>query len=201
MARRLLQIGTGTLAGVLVLAVAMRLGWLPAGPGREPDPNALATPYPAPELRLTDQTGAPFRLGSLEGVAVVFFGYTHCPDICPVTLASLARAVESLGSEGSSVHVVFVTVDPARDTPERLAEYLGDFDPSFVGLTGTEEEIAAACAAWGVYRDVPEGETDYVVDHSARSFVVDRGLVRATFATDVDAEGMARTLRRLLDDG
>ncbi|HZD04150.1 MAG TPA: SCO family protein [Longimicrobiales bacterium] len=200
MPTRLLQIVAGILAGLALLAAAALLGWLPGAPAREPDPNVLAASFPAPDLHLTDQRGRAFALEPGDGVAVVFFGYTHCPDVCPLTLASLARAVESLGPEGSSVQVVFVTVDPARDTPERLAEYLASFDPRFVGLTGTEDEIAAASAAWGVYRDVPPaGGTDYAVDHSARSYVVDRdGLVRATFATDVDAEGMARTLRRLL---
>ncbi|HSR41521.1 MAG TPA: SCO family protein [Longimicrobiales bacterium] len=197
MARRLFQIVTGVLAGLALVAGAALLGWPSPGPG-DPDPHTLSTPFPAPELRLTDHAGAPFVLEPEGRVSVVFFGFTHCPDVCPLTLANLARAVESLGGRASVVQVAFVTVDPARDTPERMAGYVGSFHPGFVGLTGSEEEIAAAAAAWGVYRSVPEGREDYTVDHTARSFVLDhRGRVAATFPSDADAESMARTLRRL----
>lgn len=203
MARRLFQIATGLLAGLAAVAGAVLLGWLPGGPSASPDAHALSTPFPAPELRLTDHTGAPFVLGPSDGLTVVFFGFTHCPDVCPVTLARLARTVESLGRAGERVRVLFVTVDPARDTPRRLAGYLGGFHPDFVGLTGSREEIDAATAAWGIHRHVPgDGSPDYEVEHTARSFVVDRqGRVRATFPSYADEEGMARTLRRLLAEG
>lgn len=199
MARRLFQIATGVLAGLAAVAAASLLGWLPGGPGAPPDPHALATPFPAPELRLTDHTGAPFTLTPVEGVAVVFFGFTHCPDVCPATLARLARAVESLGRRGASVRVVFVTVDPARDTPGRMGRYVKGIHPDFLGLTGSEEQIASTAAAWGIHRSVPGGGADDMVEHTARSFVVDdQGLVQATFPSDAEADGMARTLRRLL---
>lgn len=203
MPRRLFQIATGLLAGLAAVAGAVLLGWLPGGPAASPDPHALSTPFPAPELRLTDHTGAPFTLGPSEGVRVVFFGFTHCPDVCPVTLARLGRTVESLGPAGQRVRVLFVTVDPARDTLRRLAEYVSGFHPDFVGLTGSQEEIDATTAAWGIHRHVPgDDTTDYEVEHTARSFVVDRkGVVRATFPSYADEEGMARTLRRLLAEG
>lgn len=90
-----------------------------------------------------------------------------------------------------------MTVDPARDTPERLREYLARFQPGFTGLTGTEAEISAAASDWGIFRDVPDG-AEGTVDHTARSFVVDgTGRVRATFPPDADPDGMSRTLRSL----
>jgi protein SCO1/2 len=194
MAKRLFQIVSGTLAGLAALALASVAGWLPGRAGAPPDPHVLATPFPAPELRLTGPSREPFDLASPGGPAVVFFGYTHCPDVCP--LAHLRSARVALGDGVAPVQVVFVTVDPARDTPERLASYLESFQPGFSGLTGTEEAVAAALAAWGIYRGYPAGETDYVVDHTARSFVVDeRGLVRATFPPDADVDAIAATLR------
>jgi protein SCO1/2 len=106
----------------------------------------------------------------------MYFGYTFCPDICPASLAELADATEELGEQAEEVQVVMVSVDPARDTPEALSEYMDYFDPSFVGLTGSNEEIAAVADAYGVFYQAEEGTaaTGYLVDHLASVFVIDK---------------------------
>ena len=197
MLRRLFQITTGALAGLAVVGLASLLGWLPGGSSGDADPYLLPGPFPAPDLRMTSHSGEPFELSASGGPAVVFFGYTHCPDVCPLTLANLRRAVDSLGDTSASVRVLFVTVDPARDTRERLRDYLAPFQPGFTGLTGAEAEVSAAASDWGIFRDVPGG-AEPTVDHTARSFVVDgTGRVRATFPPDTDSDTMSRTLRSL----
>lgn len=121
---------------------------------------------------LTDQNGRPFTEADLEGsLTLIFFGYTYCPDICPLTLQSVATALDDLGADAGRVMPVFVTVDPERDTPERLKEYVAWFDPRIVGLTGTREQVEGIKAAYRVYgqkvEDPERGPDDYLVDHSA----------------------------------
>jgi len=128
---------------------------------------------PAPELKLTDQDGQPFDLASLKGtMAIVYFGYTHCPDICPTTLADLRTDVAAFGKP---VKVVFVTVDPARDTAAAMKAYLDAYKAGFIGLTGTDTQIAAAAKAWGVgYRAEPaDSNGNYVMDHTTESYLID----------------------------
>jgi protein SCO1/2 len=203
MAKRLFQITTGTIAGLALVGLAMVLGWLPPGPSSPQDPNLLAGYLPAPDLSLTTHTGEPYRLDPTAGTTVVFFGYTHCPDVCPLTLAKLRRAVDSLDEDDhgdAAVRVVFVTVDPERDTSDRLAEYLAPLQPGFIGLTGTEEEIAEVLEEWGIYREISGDPDDYLVDHTARAFVVEPpGRIVATFPPDADAADMARTLGIVLN--
>ena len=115
--------------------------------------TAYNPPRPEPPLRLTDQDGRPFDLTSLRGTPVfVYFGYTHCPDVCPTTLVDLRTAI---GQAGLPAKVVFVTVDPARDTAAAMKQYLDAYKAGFIGLTGTADQIAAAAAALG--RPVPRG--------------------------------------------
>jgi len=110
--------------------------------------TAYASPHPAPALQLTDQDGQPFHLASLRGSPVlVFFGYTHCTDICPTTMADLRAAVRLVSSPA---HVVFVTVDPARDDAAAMKQYVDYHQAGFIGLTGSQAQIAATAAAWGV---------------------------------------------------
>jgi protein SCO1 len=152
--RRTLQVLAGTLAGLAVVAVLF-LGppWAPGGgPGTMgPDP-AVPEPYPAPPFSLVTAEGEPFDAEALAGqVSVVFFGFANCPDVCPITLANLGRALELLEPSGRAFRGVFVSVDPRRDTPEALRGYMGRFHPSLVALTGTEEAVAEAAEAWGVH--------------------------------------------------
>ncbi len=139
--------------------------------------TVLSNPQPAPEFTLTADTGEPVSLESYRGqVVLMYFGYTFCPDICPASLAELAEAAELLGDKADEVQVVMVSVDPARDTPEALREYMDYFDSSFVGLTGTDGEIRAIADAYGVFYQAEEGSaaTGYLVDHLASVFVIDK---------------------------
>jgi protein SCO1/2 len=149
----------------------------PGGAVTPPPMTAQDTVYdparPAPELKLTDQSGQPFDLTSLRGtMALVYFGYTHCPDVCPTTLADLRTAVAAFGKP---VTVVFVTVDPARDTAPVIKTYLDAFKAGFVGLTGTDAQIAAAAKAWGVgYAPEPaDSSGNYAMTHTSESYLVD----------------------------
>jgi len=134
------------------------------------DGVALAAPVPAPDFTLTDTEGRPYDFASeTEGhLALLFFGYTSCPDICPVHLAQLAEVLAQPGAPANAT-VVFATVDPARDTPEVIRRYLDRFDRRFVGLWGTEAEVAAAQEAAGVPVAIREGDGEsYTVGHAGQ---------------------------------
>jgi len=130
------------------------------------------------DFALTDQNGQIFRLSQERGHAVaLFFGYTHCPDVCPATLARLAAARASLGKDRNDIRVVFVTVDPRRDTPQRMKTYLATFDPSFVGVTGTERQLAPVYRAYHVwYQELPKTTAglEALEAHTATITLIDR---------------------------
>jgi protein SCO1/2 len=155
------------------------------------------------ELRLEDAAGRPRSLGDFRGkVVVVTFGYTHCPDVCPMTLSNLASAKKKLGDDGKDVQVLFVTVDPQRDKPEILREYVPAFDPTFIGLTGTPDQINGVTKDFRVYAAARPGKPgeEYTVDHSAQMFVYDKaGKLRLVFAPDMKSEAIASDLRILLN--
>jgi protein SCO1/2 len=201
MVKRLFQILTGVLLGLaLALWVWGRPGLLPS-PAAETSGNFLPSPFPAPRFDLLSHTGARVSSRDFPGkVLVVFFGYTSCPDVCPLTLSKLARALEEMAENAVRVQIIMVTVDPRRDTPRRLREYLGNFDPSFLGLTGTEAEIREVADGFGAsFAPAPAEGAEYTVDHSARTFVVDsQGYVPLTFPATASAEEVARDLNRLL---
>ena len=157
----------------------------------------------ARDLRLKDPSGKARSLADFRGkVVVVTFGYTHCPDVCPMTLSNLASARRKLGDDGRDVQVLFVTVDPQRDTPQILSEYVPAFDPTFMGLTGTPDEVTAATKEFRVYasaRPAKAGE-EYTVDHSAQMFAFDRsGKLRLVFPPDMQPQAIASDLRILLN--
>ena len=155
------------------------------------------------ELRLADVAGQPKTLADYRGkVVVVSFGFTHCPDVCPTTLADLAKAVRLLGPDASRVQVLFVTVDPRRDTPEVLRQYVPSFHPDFVALRGDEAATAAAAKAFHVYaKERPGSSPDtYTVDHSSQSFVLDReGRMRLILPHGIKPEAVASDLRVLMN--
>lgn len=134
---------------------------------------AMAEPTPKPDFTLTDTGGEPFHFSEeTDGkLTLLYFGYTHCPDICPVHLAQIAEAFDQIPQVGAGAVVVFVSVDPERDTPEVIRSFLDNFDTRFVGLTGTPEEIRRAEEAVGVPPSVKEEEgDDYTIGHAGQVF-------------------------------
>ena len=163
--------------------------------------DITGAPY-ARELALTDHTGARRTLADYKGkVLVVFFGFTQCPDVCPTTLSDLALARQKLGPAGQDLQVIFITVDPERDTQAVLAQYVPGFDPSFVGLYGSAAEIERTAREFKVfYQKVPgKTATSYTIDHSAGSYVFDRdGRVRLFVKHAQGVDALVGDLKRLL---
>lgn len=163
---------TKTKLAVIVLLVVLLLGLAGWGLAR-----VLGGGPRAYDFTLTDQDGRPFRLSDERGHAVaLFFGYTHCPDVCPATLAHLASARAQLGTAGQTTRVIFITVDPRRDTPPRLKTYLARFDPSFIGLTGTEAQLAPVYRAYHVwYQALPKSpqQLEALEAHTSTIWIID----------------------------
>lgn len=128
-------------------------------------------------LKLTDHNGKPRQLSDFKGKAVaLFFGYTHCPDVCPTTMADLAHAMKLMGKRSDEVQVLFVTLDPERDTQEVLAQYVPSFDSRFLGLYGTPEQIAETAKNFKIFyaRQEQAGKSGYTIDHSAGVYAFDK---------------------------
>jgi protein SCO1/2 len=157
------------------------------------------------DFKLIDHNGQPRTLADFRGkVVVVFFGFTHCPDVCPATLAELARALKKLGPDAQRVQVLMVTVDPERDTPEILKQYVTALDPAFLGLTGDAQAIAETAREFKVFYQRNPGATPetYSVDHSSGTFVYDSaGRLRLLVAYGQGAEVFAHDIGQLLHAG
>ena len=151
---------------------------------------------------LTDHTGKPRRLADFAGKLVVLsFGFTHCPDICPTILADLAGVMQRLGAEAARVQVLFITVDPERDTPELLAKYVAAFDPRFVGLYGDLEATRQTAKEFKIFFEKRKAGDSFSVDHSTQSYVLDaQGRLRLFVRHDRIAADLADDLRTLLKD-
>ncbi|HXZ93452.1 MAG TPA: SCO family protein [Burkholderiales bacterium] len=157
------------------------------------------------QLSLTDPNGTPRSLQDFRGkVVVLFFGYTHCPDVCPTTLAEMAQVMKKLGAEADRVQVLFVTVDPERDTPVVLSRYVPAFDPRFLGLYGDADATRRAAKEFKVFYEAKKGEApgEYTVDHSAGSYVLDTtGRLRLFVGYGrVGADDLAADIRTLLHE-
>ncbi|HJY77252.1 MAG TPA: SCO family protein [Burkholderiales bacterium] len=154
-------------------------------------------------LELTDQTGRPRRLEDWRGkVVVLFFGFTHCPDVCPTTLADLSQVMKQLGPDAERVQVLFVTVDPERDTPEALGKYVGAFDPRFLGLYGDTAATQRAAREFKVFYEKRKTADGYSVDHSGQTYVIDpQGRLRLFVRPERLASDLPEDLRTLLKSG
>jgi len=164
--------------------------------------GVLDPPRAAPEFALQGADGREFRLGRQRGqVVVMAFGYTFCPDVCPTTLAEFAQVKGRLGPAEKQVRFVFITVDPERDSAERLRAYTGAFDRSFLGLTGSDAQLEAVRKAYGVIarkQSVPGTSAAYLVDHSAFVYVVDRdGRLRLMFPFGTAVDDMTHDIKLL----
>ena len=156
----------------------------------------------ARDFALNDQDGKPRTLADFTGKAVVvFFGYTHCPDVCPTTLSDMAAAMKALGPDADRVQVIFITLDPERDKPELLKSYVPSFDPRFIGLSGNPEATATVAKEFKVfYQKVPGKSADsYTMDHTAASYVFDpQGRVRLFVRHGQGPEPIVHDLKALL---
>jgi len=162
----------------------------------------LEPPRAAADFALTNQDGQTVRLSDYRGqLLLLFFGYTHCPDVCPTTLAQFKQVRAQLGSQADRARFVFITVDPERDTPELLRTYLAGFDPTFIGLTGAAADLEAVWKSYGVYREKRVEGSTYFVDHTARIYAVDaRGNLRMTWLLDTDTADLLQDVRHLLEE-
>lgn len=190
------------IAALLLLAgalVACDLG-KPKSPFQGVD--VTGAPY-GKAFSLTDHTGKRRTLAEFRGkVVVLFFGFTQCPDVCPSTLSTMADVVKSLGPDGERVQVVFVTIDPARDTPELLAQYVPAFNPAFIGLRGNDEETKAVAKEFKIFYEQRPGKTaqTYTMDHSAQLLAFDRqGNLRLLFMPGITQAQITSDLRILLN--
>jgi protein SCO1/2 len=199
MDRKLIWVGFGSL---LVILVGIVLAVIFAKP-----PSFLGTAYepiPAPDFSLTQADGSEFRLSQHRGqVILMFFGYTYCPDVCPTTLANLKLITSELGAQADRVQVVYITMDPDRDTPAHIQDYAGRFNPAFIGLSGSLEELGKIWADYGAYRELgPKDENgNYLVTHSSRLTVIDtRGNLRLSFNFDTRWQDVLHDVKILLDE-
>src|SRR5258708_1850538 len=170
---RLLLVFTAFLAGLVVCFGAIYY-FTARGPGA--GAISIPTAQIGGPFRLVDQNGAPFTDQDLKGKTfLVFFGFTHCPDVCPTALYEMSEVLTKLGSDADRAAVVFITVDPERDTPESIKDYLASFDPRIHGLTGDAAALAAVAKAYRVYyKKVPLEGGDYTMDHTAIVYLMDK---------------------------
>ncbi len=160
---------------------------------------------PAPEIILQAAGGKEVSLSDFQGkLVLIFFGYTTCPDVCPITLAEMKNVFEELGPKAENVQVLFITVDPQRDSPERMAEYVSAFHPDFIGLSGSDDQLAKVWSGYGVFRQINQANsaTGYLVDHSARTYLIDQqGNMRLTYVYGTPVDDIVSDLRALLKEG
>jgi len=196
---RVLQVGLGLLVLIgVVMGIAVLFPKTDTFRGTLYDPA-----LPAPEIELTQGNGSSFWLSAMRGnVVLLFFGYTSCPDVCPTTLSEMKRIVADLGSDAEQVQVIFVTVDPERDTPQKLQEFVSIFNPSFIGLSGSMDELESIWAEYGVFREVeqlPNSATGYLVNHTARVYLIDRdGNLRLSYSYGTPKDDYVHDLKILL---
>ena len=218
MPKRVLQVAAGACLGLLIALLILRP---PTSQAERPGERfLLPAPLPAPDAELVAHTGETVTLSELgeELTLVVFFGYTNCPDVCPLTMATLGSARELLGADAARLLGVLITVDPERDTPAQLASFLARFPPGLIGLTGPPEALAEAArgylvtaaqsapveaaraeAAPGAHAGADGPPPGYLMDHTGRAYAVQDGRIRMTFPPLTDAAQIAAGLKLLLD--
>jgi protein SCO1 len=201
---RFMGAGRGMLVALIAIVFMAGTGWFALNLVRQSAPIEAPAPIidKTPLLALVDHHGQPLEPAALDKPAtVVFFGYTHCPDICPMELATMAAALDRLGVKAGDVAAFFVSVDPERDTPAHLGGYVGLFHEQITGLTGEPEAIAAAAGAfYAYYEKVAHDDGDYTVDHFARTLVLDRdGRLAAAIPFDSPVDALTAALAPLLE--
>jgi protein SCO1/2 len=200
MSTRVVQVGLGLLSLIGVVLAALLYF-----PKTETFRGTLYDPaLPAPEIELTRDNGSSFRLSELRGnVVLLFFGYTSCPDVCPTTLSELRKVNANLGSAADQVKVVYVTVDPERDTPEVIQKYVSIFNPAFIGLSGSMEQLQPVWQNYGVFRQIDQvagSASGYTVTHSARVYLIDQdGNLRLSYSYGTPTDDILHDLKILFN--
>ncbi|OGO27480.1 MAG: hypothetical protein A2Z16_17220 [Chloroflexi bacterium RBG_16_54_18] len=196
--KKFLWVGIGILLGMLLTVGA----WFVSEARYAYNGVLIDPPARAEDFELTDQSNQAFRLSEQKGkVVLIFFGYTNCPDVCPITLNEFKDIKELLGEKASQVEFVMVTVDPDRDTADRLRRFLEQIDPEFSGLTGNLSVLESVWKSFGVFRERQEveGSLEYLVDHTARIYVIDtNGDWRLNYPFGMEASKIVQDLLHLL---
>lgn len=166
--------------------------------------TVLEPPKAAPDFTLVAHTGQPFHLSEQRGkVVLLFFGFTNCPDVCPTALSDMAAVYRRLGNDANQVQVAFVTLDPERDTPARLSKFMTAFNPTFLGLHGSQAEIDPIVKAYGVTvvrRELPNSALKYTIDHSPFVYVIDKtGTWREMLQDGVPIADMVKDIRYFIN--
>ena len=193
-ANRTLVIVTAFTASLLIGLLVML--WAMGGVRGVTAPAAIGGPF-----QLTDQSGATVTEKDLQGKpSIVFFGFTHCPDVCPTALFEMSEILRAMGKDADRVNAYFISVDPERDSKEAMKDYLSSFDPHLKGLTGDPEAVAKVLSAYRVYaKKVPLKDGDYTMDHTALTYLMDRdGKFVAPFNLNRKPEEAAADLKKYL---
>ncbi len=198
---RMLLIATTGVVLAVALGLVGRALWLDPRSGGGREGSVTGTALVGGPFELTDQNGRRVKDSEFRGkLMLVFFGYIYCPDVCPTSLLDVSQALDMLGKDAGQVQPVFITVDPERDTPAAMKEFLSNFHPRMLGLTGTPAEIQAAAKAYRVYyAKAAGGERDYLMDHTALLYLMDReGRYLTHFTNKTRADEMAAAIRKFL---
>ena len=208
--RRLALVALGAIVLIALAALGQRALTQVVAPAESaPEIPTAGTPVDPPrvlrDFTLTDLEGQPMRLSDLRGrLALLFFGYTSCPDVCPTTLVDFAQVKRLLGEQSSQVAFVFISVDGTRDTPAVLKRYVKHFDKDFIGMTGPEDDVRRIGADYGLYferQPLPGSQAGYSVDHTAVAYLVDReGRMIMLYAYSTPASVISADLRKLLSE-
>jgi protein SCO1 len=199
MDKKLLWIGGGILLLIsLVAAISVMFASPPSFRG-----TSYAEPFPpAADFVLTQADGGEFRLYDQKGkIALLFFGYTSCPDVCPTTLAEMKLLMNELGDAGERVQAVFISVDPERDTPDRIQAYASNFHPTFLGLTGLQTELEPVWQSYSIFREEVQSDSAFgvIINHTARLFLVDaQSNMRLSYAYGTPVKDIAHDIELLL---
>jgi len=198
MVKRSLIIGGSILLVTIGLAVVFSLFQEHTFAG-----TVYENPKPAPQIILEGSNFVRFDLQEYKGkVLLIFFGYTSCPDVCPSTLSDMKLIVNELGEKSERVQVIFITVDPERDTIEKLNDYMSLFNPRFLGLSGTDEELVKVWGDYGVFREVDtssQSAAGYLVNHSSRIYLIDQnGRLLITYSFGTSPESISKDVEYIL---
>ena len=163
--------------------------------------TVIQSPDPSYDFTLTSANGD-VSLSDYRGkIVLVYFGYTFCPDICPATLANVGQSLKKLGTKADDIQLIMISLDPERDSPEKLAEYVGHFHPSFVGVTGSPDELDKVASLYGIFYEKAEGTNNigYLINHTATLLVIDReGYLKLVFPFGVTVPEIVDDLKYML---